>query len=59
MEPHVKEAEIISRKEHDNREKILNAHGKQIARVLRIGEKGGDRVAKGCRDGMRKVGLIR
>ena len=48
MVPHVENDEKITRKDHDERERILNAHSKQITRVLRVGESGGDKVVRGC-----------
>ena len=53
MKSHIENDEVITKKQHDEREKVLNAHGKQMMRVLRVGESGGERSAKGCRDGMR------
>ena len=53
MRPHVENDEKVTRKDHEKREHVLNAHGKQITRVLRIGEGRGDRNVRGCKDGMK------
>ena len=53
MRTHVESDRVISRDEHNDRELVMNAHSKQFARILRVGENGGERCEKGCRDGLR------
>lgn len=53
MRTHVENDRVISRDEHNDRERVMNAHSKQFARVLRVGENGGEKCERGCKDGLR------
>ena len=54
MTGHVERDKLIDREEHNRRERVMNAHGKQMSRILKIGENGGAVTKKGCKDAMSK-----
>ena len=55
MKEHVEKDKVIDRAEHDRRERVMVGHGKQWARVLRVGENGGKYNEKKCRESFIKT----
>ena len=51
MQTHVEQDKVVTREEHDSVEKVMNAHSKQICRVLMIGREHGEKCADECKHG--------